>query len=151
MTDDMPLVIRDAALADRTQWALLWKGYQEFYKVDLPEPTTDTTWKRFFDAAEPVHCMVAEKDGELVGLVHYIFHRNTWMAGPVCYLQDLFTSTAARGHGVGRALIEAVYAKAREAGASRVYWTTHETTAQAMILYDKVAEKSGFLQYRKQV
>ena len=93
-------------------------------------------------------CLVAEDNGSLVGLVHYIFHRNTWMVGDVCYLEDLFTAPHARGQGVGRALIEAVYDKARQAGSSRVYWMTQESNAQAMLLYDKVANKPGFLQYR---
>jgi GNAT superfamily N-acetyltransferase len=117
----------------------------------LQAGTTETTWSRFFDAAEPVHCLVAEADGQLLGLVHYIFHRNTWMVSDVCYLEDLFTAPSARGQGVGRALIEAVYDKARIAGVSRVYWMTHETNAQARVLYDKVADAPGFVQYRKQV
>jgi GNAT superfamily N-acetyltransferase len=142
-------VIRPIAPGDRAQWETLWQGYQTFYKVALPDVVTETTWARFFEPAEPVHALVAEADGVLFGLVHYIFHRNTWMLKPACYLQDLFTAEAARGRGVGRALIEAVYAEARETGASRVYWMTHETNTQAMILYDQVAEKSGFLQYRK--
>jgi len=109
------------------------------------------TWSRFFDAYEPVHAMVAERNGELVGLVHYIFHRNTTMIGPTCYLQDLFTSSTARGTGVGRALIEAVYARAEAAGSTRVYWMTHETNLTAMKLYDKVATRSGFVQYRREI
>jgi GNAT superfamily N-acetyltransferase len=145
----MPVVIRDVAPADRPQWDLLWKGYLEFYKVAIPDAVTDTTWSRFFDQAEPVNCMVAEDAGNLAGLVHYVFHRNTWMVEDVCYLEDLFTSPDARGKGVGRKLIEAVYHKAKAAGVSRVYWVTHETNKQAMILYDKVAEKPGFVQYRK--
>jgi GNAT superfamily N-acetyltransferase len=145
----MSVVIRDVAPADRPQWDLLWKGYLEFYKIAIPDAVTDTTWSRFFDQTEPVNCMVAEDDGKLAGLVHYVFHRNTWMVEDVCYLEDLFTSPDARGKGVGRKLIEAVYHKAKMAGVSRVYWMTNETNAQAMILYDKVAEKSGFLQYRK--
>ena len=95
--------------------------------------------------------MVAEKDGQLLGLVHYLFHRNTAMIAPTCYLQDLFTNAAARGKGVGQALIEAVYQRAKAAGSPRVYWMTHETNLTAMKLYDKIAERSGFVQYRKQV
>jgi GNAT superfamily N-acetyltransferase len=108
-------------------------------------------WSRFFDAYEPVHALVAELDGRLLGLAHYIFHRNTTMLGPVCYLQDLFTAEPARGHGVGRALIEAVYEKAKEAGSKRVYWQTHETNLTAIKLYEQVAERSGFIVYRKQI
>ena len=145
----MTMSVREIQPTDRPQWDVLWQGYLTFYKITLPQATTETTWSRFFDAAEPVHCLVAEDNGQLLGLVHYIFHRNTWMVGDVCYLEDLFTAPQARGQGVGRALIEAVYDKARQAGSSRVYWMTQEGNAQAMLLYDKVATKPGFLQYRK--
>jgi GNAT superfamily N-acetyltransferase len=145
------LIVRPVAQGDFTQWAPLWEGYNRFYKRTLPAAITEMTWTRFFDAYEPVHALVAERDGQLLGLVHYIFHRNTTMIGPTCYLQDLFTSEAARGQGVGRALIDGVYAKAREAGAPRVYWQTHETNKTAMKLYDQVAERSGFVVYRKQM
>ena len=110
---------------------------------------TDITFARFLDSDEPVHAFVAESEDTIVGIVHYIFHRSTWSEGPYCYLQDLFTGEAARGKGVGRTLIEAVYVRAREKGASRVYWLTHETNTVAMALYDQVAERSGFVQYRK--
>jgi GNAT superfamily N-acetyltransferase len=144
------MIIRDIEPQDRAQWAVLWQGYLEFYKMaDLAPEITELTWQRFFDAAEPVFALVAEEDGVLLGLVHTIFHRNTWCLEDVCYLEDLFTSPAARGKGVGRALIEAVYAKAQEKKASRVYWLTHETNLTAQALYDKVAAKSGFIQYRK--
>lgn len=145
------MIVRDVRPEDRPQWEVLWQGYLTFYKASIPPAAMEATWARFFDPAEPVHALVAEEAGRLLGLVHVIFHRSTWMEAPVCYLQDLFTAPEARGQGVGRQLIEAVYAKAREAGSSRVYWMTHETNAQAMILYDKVAAKSGFLQYRKEV
>jgi GNAT superfamily N-acetyltransferase len=147
----MTITIRRVHPADRAAWERLWRGYQSFYKIDLPASVTETTWSRFFDPDEPVHALVAEADGVLLGLVHYIFHRNTWMLEPVCYLQDLFTAEPARGQGIGRQLIESVYAAAKQAGCSRVYWMTHETNAQAMRLYDQVAVKSEFLQYRKQI
>lgn len=146
-----PLIVRPVAPTDFAQWAPLWEGYNRFYERTLPAEITEMTWTRFFDAYEPVHALVAERDRRLLGLAHYIFHRNTIMIGPTCYLQDLFTSEASRGQGVGRALIEGVYAKAREAGAPRVYWQTHETNKTAMTLYDKVAERSGFVVYRKQM
>src|SRR5271156_1513954 len=107
------------------------------------------TWSRFFDGYEPVHALVAERSGELLGLVHYLFHRSTTTIASTCYLQDLFTLEGQRGTGIGRALIEAVYRRAKEANAGRVYWLTHETNATAMKLYDKVADKSGFVVYRK--
>jgi GNAT superfamily N-acetyltransferase len=146
-----PLITRSVAPADFAQWAPLWEGYNSFYKRVVAAEVTQMTWSRFFDAYEPVHAMVAEEDGQLVGLVHYLFHRNTAMIAPTCYLQDLFTKTAARGRGVGRALIESVYERAKVAGSPRVYWMTHETNLTAMKLYDKVAERSGFVQYRKQI
>lgn len=109
------------------------------------------TWARFFDAAEPVHALVAERDGDLRGLAHFIFHRSTIMRGPTCYLQDLFTAEAARGQGIGRALIDAVSERATRAGATGVYWHTHETNETVMKLYDRVAERSGFIVYRKRI
>src|SRR4051794_3929605 len=124
----MSLTVRPVLGADRARWNPLWDGYNAFYGRSgasaLDPAITETTWARFFDPGEPVHCLVAERDGELLGIVHYLFHRSTTMIAPVCYLQDLFTSEAARGQGVGRALIEAVYARAAEAGTSRVYWHT---------------------------
>lgn len=145
----MSLAVRPIRPADFDQWLPLWEGYNTFYENVAPEAVTRTTWARFFDAQEPVHALAAEADGRLVGLVHYVFHRSTWMLGPTCYLQDLFADPAVRGQGVGRALIEGVYAAAREAGSTRVYWLTHETNATAMQLYDRIAERSGFVQYRK--
>jgi GNAT superfamily N-acetyltransferase len=146
MTD---IAIRPLGRADRAQWQPLWQGYLAFYKTSVPDEVTGTTFARFFNEAEPMHALVAERDGEIVGIVHYIFHRSTWTEGPYCYLQDLFTAEHARGGGVGRKLIEAVYSRARELGASRVYWLTQEGNATARALYDKLAERSGFIQYRK--
>ncbi len=144
-------LVRRVMPADRDAWGVLWQGYQAFYKVAIPDGVTELTWQRFFDGIEPVNALVAVQGDRLVGMAHYIFHRNTWMAGPVCYLQDLFTAEAVRGGGVGRRLIEAVYDAAKAAGTQRVYWMTHESNAEAMRLYDKVAVKSGFLQYRKEL
>jgi GNAT superfamily N-acetyltransferase len=145
----MLLRIRAVLPSDRARWEALWSGYQTFYKTKISAQTTDMTWERFFDSNEPMYALVAEEEGALIGLVHYLFHRSTWTAGPYCYLQDLFTLETARGKGVGRALIEAVYAAAKREGASRVYWLTHETNAEARKLCDKVAQNLGFVQYRK--
>ena len=127
----------------------MWKGYHRFYEREITDAITQSTWARFFDAYEPVHALVAERAGDLHGLAHYLFHRNTAAIGPVCYMQDLFTAENARGQGIGRALIEAVYERARAAGSPRVYWMTHETNGTAQALYDKIADRSGFIQYRK--
>jgi GNAT superfamily N-acetyltransferase len=145
------VTVRPVAPTDLAQWEALWEGYNTFYERTVPPEVTRVTWSRFFDASEPVHALAAEKDGRLVGLVHYLFHRSTSLIGPTCYLQDLFTTREARGQGVGRALIESVYERARSAGSQRVYWQTHETNLTAMALYDKVAERSGFLVYRKRL
>jgi GNAT superfamily N-acetyltransferase len=147
------VTIRAVTPQDYGQWLPLWDGYNAFYgrsgPTALSPDITRMTWARFFDAYEPVHCRVAEHDGQLLGLAHYLFHRNTISIEPTCYLQDLFTSEAARGKGVGRALIHEVYEQARLAGSPRVYWHTQETTQVARQLYDKVAEHSGFVVYRK--
>ena len=134
---------------ERSAWQPLWQGYLTFYEAALAPEATDVTWGRLNDPAEPMHVLGAYVDDRLVGIVHYVFHRSTWTIGDYCYLQDLFTVGEARGQGVARALIEAVYAKAADAGASRVYWLTHESNAAARALYDKVAARSGFIQYRK--
>ena len=145
------LIVRPIAPADRAAWAPLWDGYNAFYgrtgKTALPDDVTRTTWQRFFDPGEPMFALVAESDGGLVGLVHYLFHRSTSRIAPTCYLQDLFTLPAARGKGVGRALIEAVYSRARDQGLQRVYWQTHESNATGRRLYDRVAENEGFIVY----
>ena len=141
--------IRPAQATDFDQWLPLWKGYQAFYKTTIADAVTQQTWQRFLDPLEPMHCAVADRDGVLVGLVHYIEHRSCWTTGDYVYLQDLFALPEVRGQGVGRALIEHVYAQATALGASRVWWLTHETNQHAMQLYDRIADKSGFVQYRK--
>ena len=147
------LRIRPPARSDYEQWLPLWDGYNAFYERSGPTALSGEisrmTWQRFFDAYEPVHCLVAESGGRLLGLAHFLFHRSTTAIAPVCYLQDLFTDETARGKGIGAALIKEVYRQAREAGAPRVYWQTHETNLTARALYDKLAERSGFIVYRK--
>ena len=150
-----PLIVRPATRADHARWLPLWDGYNAFYgrsgDTALAPEITATTWDRFFDPYEPMFALVAEQDGALLGLTHYLLHRSTTSLLPSLYLQDLFTSAEARGQGVGRALIEAVYSAAQDLGLPRVYWLTHETNETAMALYDRIAEKSGFVVYRKQL
>lgn len=144
-----PVTVRFIEQRDRAQWQTMWDGYNAFYgRPNFSMEITETTWSRFFDPAEPVHALVAEQNDQLLGLTHYLFHRSTTLINPSCYLQDLFTIEAARGHGVGRALIEAVRDQAAISGAARLYWQTHETNHTAMKLYDKLAERTGFLVYR---
>ena len=147
----MTITARPIRLEDFAQWVTLWENYNTFYKRTLAEEVTRTTWSRFFDVYEPVHSLVADKAGKLIGFTNYLFHRSTSMVRATCYLQDLYTDEAARRQGVGRALIEAVYQRATDAGCQRVYWQTHETNATARRLYDRVAERSGFIVYSKKL
>jgi GNAT superfamily N-acetyltransferase len=149
LSGDMEITIRPLTEEDKTEWQRLWQGYITFYKAALTAETIELTWRRFQNPGEPMHALGGFVNGELRGIVHYIFHRSCWTAGPYCYLQDLFTDQEFRGRGVGRSLINAVYEKADEAGASRVYWLTHETNTTAMTLYDTLADRTGFVQYKK--
>jgi GNAT superfamily N-acetyltransferase len=141
--------IRPLRSDERETWEPLWAGYLTFYETSVPAAVTDTTWERLHDPGEPMFALGAFADGRLIGIVHYLFHRSTWTVGDYCYLQDLFTVPEARGRGAGRALIEAVTDRARAAGSSRVYWLTHESNATARGLYDRVADRPGFIQYRR--
>ena len=146
-----PLLIRPASPSDYAAWRPLWDGYNAFYgrvgPTALPDDITQATWSRFFNPIEPVFALVAVQEGQLVGLTHYLFHRSTTRIEPVCYLQDLFTLPAARGQGVGRALIQGVDEQAARAGARRVYWQTQSTNEAGRRLYDKVAQHLGFIVY----
>jgi GNAT superfamily N-acetyltransferase len=130
-------------------WQPLWKGYLDFYRTSVAPEVYDVTWARLHDPNEPMWLLGGYVDSTLLGIVHYLYHRSCWTIGDYCYLQDLFVAEPARGRGLGRALIEAVYGDARAAGASRVYWLTHETNATARALYDTLADRPGFIQYRK--
>jgi GNAT superfamily N-acetyltransferase len=140
--------IRLLAPDDYDAWYRLWRGYQAFYESDIPEATSRVTWHRLLDRAEPMHGAFALEGGRPVGLVHYLEHRSSWTEGDYCYLQDLFVVPEARGGGVGRMLIEHVHGEARRRGCSRVYWLTQEDNTTARRLYDRIAERSGFIQYR---
>jgi GNAT superfamily N-acetyltransferase len=143
------MIVRVARNSDYENWLPIWRGYQSFYKIEIPDATTAVTWSRFQDPQEPMHCVVAEINTELVGLVHFIRHRSCWTPSDYVYLQDLFVEPGSRGRGVGRALIEYVYVAAAESGVARVWWLTHQSNADAMSLYDQIAERTGFIQYRK--
>lgn len=145
----MTLEIRPLTAADRAAWEPLWQGYLTFYKTSLAPEVTETTWARLMDPAEPMYVWGAFEGKTLLGIVQCVTHRTTWSDKWNCYLQDLFTVPAARGKGVGKALIEHVYAEAAKQGWFRVYWQTHESNAEAQVLYNKVADRSGFIVYRK--
>jgi GNAT superfamily N-acetyltransferase len=133
---------------DFDDWNPLWQAYLVFYKSTLPDDVTSAAFARMVDPAAPTGGFLArDANGQAVGMVKWIDHPTNWALGNSCYLQDLYVSQAGRGLGTGRALIEAVAAAARTRGCARVYWQTHESNETAMLLYDKVATKSGFLVY----
>ena len=141
--------LRGVEQKDFTQWHTLWKLYQEFYQVSLKEELSTLTFERLLNKSEPMECFVFEDGEKIVGFVHFIFHRSTWSERDSCYLQDLFVSPSCRSKGIGKQLIEAVYAEAENKDCAKVYWLTHESNSTARILYDHVAENVGFIQYRK--
>jgi GNAT superfamily N-acetyltransferase len=132
-------------------WLPLWRGYQSFYKTDIPADVSAVTWSRLLDPNEPMGGALAWDGTTAVGLVHHIRHRSCWTTGDYVYLQDLFVSPQVRGAGIGRKLIEYVYQLAAAQGCARVHWLTHESNKDAMFLYDQVAERSGFVQYRRAI
>jgi GNAT superfamily N-acetyltransferase len=141
--------VRELRASDRAAWDTLWAGYLEFYEHDLEPRITEWLWQRLLDPADQPFAFVAIDGDDVVGFVHYHFHLSTWSIAGYCYLEDLYVSSAARGKGAGRALIEAVYRAADRRGAARVYWHTQTSNTQARTLYDKVAELSPFVQYRR--
>src|SRR5260370_12562765 len=141
------VVTRPVGRDERAAWEPLWNGYLAFYEVTLAPGASDVAWERFHDCGERMVVLGAYVDGRLTGIVQYLCHRSSWTPGNYCYLQDLFVAEAARGLGIGRALIEAVYEKARAAGASRVHWLTQTSNARARILYDQPPEKPRPIHY----
>ncbi len=146
----MAFKIRRLEPQDHHHWDGLWRGYLEFYETVIPDEVSELTWRRLLDPEGSIRGFcAAEESGDLLGIVHYLFHPVTWAAGPRCYLEDLFTAKEARGRGVGRALIEAVYSEADKRGADQVYWLTQESNATARRLYDQVAKPTTFMKYRR--
>ena len=146
----MSVTIRPVRAEDQADWHRLWTGYLEFYETSVPEEVYAETFRRLLDEdPQEFHGLVAEQDGRLVGLTHYLFHRHCWRIENVVYLQDLFVSPDARGTGAGRALIEAVYAAADAAGCPSVYWLTQDFNATARQLYDRIASVTPFIKYNR--
>ena len=133
---------------DYSQWIEYWLAYQNFYKVTLPSVVTQNTWQRFFDEAEPIYCAVAKDDHQILGFVHYVIHPSTWSEQDYCYLEDLYVSPEARGQQIGKRLIEYVQQQAIHQHCSRLYWHTQESNHTAQKLYDWIAKKPGFIEYR---
>ena len=150
MPANSSLVIRPLCAEDEAEWRVLWTGYLEYYEASVPEEVYQTTFARLLgDDPQDFICLVAELDGKLVGLTHYLFHRHAWKVENIIYLQDLFTAPEARGNGVGLALIEAIYKVADEAGCPTVYWLTQDFNATARKLYDRVGKLTPFIRYQR--
>jgi GNAT superfamily N-acetyltransferase len=139
--------ITELRATDRERWTELWRRYLEFYETALPAEIYTHTWARILDPAAPIYGFGARADGRLVGITHYLFHDHAWSPKQVCYLQDLYVDSEARGAGIGKALIEAVARVARERDCLRLYWTTKEDNARARRLYDHIAKFNGFIRY----
>ena len=146
----MQITIRPIEARDKPQWRHLWTGYLEFYETTVPDAVYDTTFERLVSPGHPAqHGLLAWADGRAVGLVHYIYHPHNWRIEDVCYLQDLYADPDMRGHGVGRALIEAVYAAADANGTPTVYWMTQEFNTEARHLYDRIGTVTPFIKYQR--
>jgi len=147
----MAIRIRRLAAKDKAAWLPLFKGYIDFYKATIADSIIDETWRRMIDGASDFHIglVAVDDDDRPVGLAHVLFHRSTWTTGHYCYLEDLFVAPTLRAGGIGRALIEAVYAEADARGCARTYWMTQEFNYRARGLYDQLATKSPFVQYRR--
>ena len=143
------LDIRRVSADDHAAWLPLWQAYLRFYNTELPDAVSQSTWQRLLDDSEPTHAALAWNGDTAVGLVHFIYHRSNWSIENSCYLQDLLVTEQSRGTGVGRQLIEFVYATAKADGCCKVHWLTHETNATAIQLYERIAERPGFIQFRK--
>ena len=143
--------IRPVTQQDHAAWLPLWQAYLTFYKTKLPDAVSASTWQRFLDPAEPTNAALAWQDGKAVGMVHFIYHRSNWSIANACYLQDLLVAPDQRGTGVGRLLIEHVYTTAKANDCDKVHWLTHESNATAIQLYERIAERPGYIQFRKMI
>jgi len=144
----MNLSIRPLELGDKERWLQLWKGYLTFYKTEFSADKTEVTWKRLLDPNFNLYCLVAQDDGQIMGMTTFNFQNSTWSENGQCLLEDLFVDQSIRGQGIGRALIDAVINEAKKRGCSRVYWNTDETNETARKLYDTYVLESGKRQYR---
>ena len=142
----MEILIRPINQQDKSRWLELFKAYIEFYKSKLSDAQYELTWQRI-NSDFNMHGLLAEVDGHIVGLAHYIFRPDTWEIEDFCYLEDLYVDPQARKVGIGRALIKAVEEIAVAKGSKRLYWTTAPDNSVARSLYEKLAV-SDRVQYK---
>jgi ribosomal protein S18 acetylase RimI-like enzyme len=147
----MTLELRSLKEEDRAGWLALWSGYLEFYKQELSDEQTAITWQRLLHSQDGLHAIVAEQDGQLVGLAHYFWTPSTWQQNKDLYLEDLFVSPTARGNGIGRSLIEALVEICLKAGGSKVHWQTHHSNKNAIALYEKLGKQSEFIVFETKI
>ncbi len=148
---ELAVHVRRLDARDKAAWLPLFRGYIEFYKSSVADDVVEETWSRLLSGKDGFHVgyVAVDEADTPIGLAHVILHRSTWSKTWYCYLEDLFVRPDIRAKGVGRALINAVYAHADAHGATRTYWSTQEFNYRARGLYDQVATKSPFLQYRR--
>ncbi|MFN6952503.1 MAG: GNAT family N-acetyltransferase [Albidovulum sp.] len=144
----MNLTLRDATPDDEAEWRRLWDAYLAFYDLVLSPEVTAATWARVMDPDSPMKLRLALRDGHIAGFALHQHHPSSWVAGDDCYLEDLFVDEAARGAGIGKALIDDLIALARTRGWHRLYWFTHEGNRRARALYDHYTLSDGHIRYR---
>ncbi|CEJ89058.1 GCN5-related N-acetyltransferase [Hyphomicrobium sp. GJ21] len=148
-TGSATIEVRAVTADDHAEWLRLFRDYIAFYEEDVPEDVIATTWRRLLAQEDNMIALIAIANGRALGIANLVFHRSTWARDWYCYLEDLFVVPDARGKGIGRALIEAVYAEADRRGASRTYWATQAKNATARALYDRLGSLTEFVQYRR--
>lgn len=146
----MSVVIRSLEAKDSSKWSSMWTEYLKFYDSEVTIDIREMTFTRLIDPDQKVqNCLVAERNGNLIGLIHFIYHAHNWKIEDVCYLQDLYVDPKARGQGVGGALIKKVYATADLNGTPSVYWMTQDFNVKARILYDQIGNLTPFIKYSR--
>jgi GNAT superfamily N-acetyltransferase len=141
------ITVRAVTRTDEPRWRELWSGYNAFYEEDVPESITQATWRRILNPAVPLIGRVAELDGRVVGFSNSVLHESTWAAAPICYLEDLFVDSRARGSGVGRMLLQDLVVLARQNGWPKLYWHTRANNVTARRLYDTFTRADDFVRY----
>jgi len=145
----LTMQVLPATVEDKAEWLPLWRAYLDFYKHALDDEITDLTFARALESGENLNLLVVKSEGRIIGFATYVLHRSSWARDWYCYLEDLFVAEDQRGRGVARALIAAVAEAGKAKGAERLYWVTDEANKTAQALYEKLATKTDFIQFRR--